>query len=253
MSRFLRIMHFFNHGALLFGLMHYSWQFLWLSLVGWFFYGCFGISICFHRQLSHKSFQFQNHYVKKLSVLLGCLATGGSPLSWVGAHRLHHSFADQPKDPHSLRVDGFLRTYFHLWRSFIIPRSMIKDLLRDKFLIFIHRQYVKIILGYVFILLLIDIKMAIFLYCAPAVISFHAFGIINTFGHSHGYRSYEVVDTSSNSWFANILTWGEGWHNNHHRYPRSHRIGLRRHEVDIGAWCIENLPFFAKGQRDLNL
>ena len=118
----LRLIHIINHIAFIYGLYWYSPWWLGLTVVCWFFYGCFGISIGFHRLLSHRSFEPTN-FSLKMTTLLGCLATGGRPITWVGAHRLHHAFSDRAGDPHSIKVHSWWRVYFHAWKPFIMHGS----------------------------------------------------------------------------------------------------------------------------------
>lgn len=251
MNFFLRFMHIFNHIAVIYGLIVYSFWWFFLGLFVWFLFGCIGISITFHRYLSHKSFLISNDITKKIGVILGCLATAGSPITWVGTHRRHHLFSDKKGDPHSIKNDGWLRTYFHLWKPFFIGKEHIKDICKDSFLKRIHRYYPFIIFFYAGLLFLFDPCFLIFAYCLPATFAFHAFGLVNTFGHQHGYKNWEISNNSTNSWIANFLTWGEGWHNNHHRFPGLHRIGLLANEVDISAWVLENIPGISKNRKTL--
>lgn len=243
----LRIFHVVNHLAFAFGIFSYSPMWLLLTIFCWFLYGSLGISIGFHRLLAHRSFQ-PTRLGLKLTALLGCFATGGSPLAWVGAHRLHHTYPDRNGDPHSLEIDSWWRIYFHLWKPFGIHRKHIRDQLKDPYLKALHRYYFLILILFSGSLYLTSIPLGIFAYSGPAVLAFHAFGLINTFGHFHGYRNFETKDRSTNSWVANLLTWGEGWHNNHHKYPSSYRIGFKSNEIDISAWIIENVPFLKKNQ-----
>ncbi len=240
----LRLFHVFNHIAFIYGLFVYGFFPLGLSLACWFIYGCFGISIGFHRLLSHKSFEAHpvGYY---LMSILGSLATGGSPITWVGAHRLHHTYPDHKGDPHSMQNQNSLSIYFHLWKPFFIRRKHIRELVKDPFQVFLHRHYFLLLTVFAGLLYALSPFIGIFCYSVPAVMAFHAFGMINTFGHSHGYRTFETSDHSTNSWIANLLTWGEGWHNNHQRYPKRYRIGINSMEIDISAWIIENVPFIA--------
>ena len=236
----LRIFHLSNHIVALGGIAYFGWS-PWLLCIflGWFLYGCLGISIGYHRLLSHRSFP-ATPPARNLFLFFGCLATGGSPLSWGGAHRMHHAFCDTEKDPHSLAHLGAARTFFHIWNKVVIERRFIRDLLKDKYIKFLHRNYFAILICYVSVLFSIDPRLAIFFYCWPAVLNFYAFGVVNLLGH--GKESSGDRDSSTNSWVANLLTWGEGWHKNHHRFPSSHRIGTERGQIDIAAWVIENIP-----------
>ena len=236
----LRTFHVANHIALLYGLYFYSYYWVFLSALAWFFIGSLGVSIGYHRLLSHRSFKTHPAYLKCLTIL-GCLSLGGSPISWVGAHRLHHKFTDSQKDPHSHSHIGKLRAYLHLWDQFVIPRSLVKDLVKDPFIKYVHRNYFLIVGLWAIACYLISIPMGIFLFSAPCVFAFHAYGLINVFGHGHGGKTFTTSDKSSNSWIANLLTFGEGWHNNHHKYPSFYRIGLKKNEYDISAFLLEKL------------
>ena len=237
-SKKLRILHLVNHVALIYGIFYGAWWMWLVSLVAWNFIGSIGISIGFHRLLSHQSFK-SSCFFEKFASLIGCFATGGSTIAWVGSHRLHHMGSDQGTDPHSPSQKGFLRVYLHLWGKVYIPRKLVRDLLKSRFHCFLHRYYFHIVVSVAFTLYLIDPFIGIFVYSIPSVIAFHAFGLINTLCHSLGDRNYDTNDSSTNNWFVNLWTCGEGWHNNHHRYPSSYRIGLRPHEVDLSAFIIE--------------
>lgn len=243
-SQKLRIFHVFNHVVGAWAVIEYGWLYLLVSLFIWYIIGSFGVSIGFHRLLSHKAFRTPL-WVEKILVFIGCLATGGSPLSWVGAHRLHHKFSDSSQDPHSRIQIVAWRVYFHTWKSFVIPRSMIKDLLQKSYVKWLHRNYFMILIVWALSLYAIDPRLGAFMYSWPAIFAFHGFGLINLFGHGHGYRNFATQDSSTNSWIANLLTCGEGWHNNHHKYPSLYRIGLRDGEWDISAWLLEKLPIMS--------
>ncbi len=239
-SNKLRIVHLLNHLALAYGLVAGEWW-MWLAaFFVWNLIGSFGISIGYHRLLSHKSFR-TSLWLTNLFSFIGCLATGGSPLSWVGSHRLHHASPDGKLDPHSPIQKGYLPIYLHFWGNVIIPRRHIRDLLKSPFQRFLHRHYFKILVLWAALLYLWDPLIGVFVYSVPAVFAFHAFGMINTLCHKFGYRNFEVKDTSTNNWFVNIWTCGEGWHNNHHKNPSSYRIGLKRYEFDLSAFLIEAL------------
>lgn len=215
---------------------------MWLvAFAIWNLIASFGISIGYHRLLSHRSFETTTFY-ERLFASIGCLASGGPPISWVGAHRMHHAYVDQEKDPHSPLVIGRLRCYFHLWRDFQINRRFVEDMISDPYLMFLQRNYFYLLAGWAAILYAIDPMVGVFGYSVPAVLAFHGFGLINMLSHGFGYRNYDVGDTSTNNWLANVFTAGEGWHNNHHKFPRSYRIGLKPGEWDLSAWFLETLP-----------
>ena len=250
-TRKLQALHILNHLAIIPAIwfiatnMQLGFVFLALSFLWWNVLASVGISFSYHRHLSHKTTNCPLWF-EKLAVVLGCLTTSGSPISWVGVHRMHHADSEGDSDPHS-PLRGFLTSYMHNWKVKRIPRKYIKDLLQKDYLLFLHRNYFKILLAYIAILYLINPWLGIFMYSIPAVFAFHGFGGINYLSHKFGYRNFDVNDDSRNNWFANILTAGEGWHNNHHYLPSSHRIGnIQRNkwwEFDITAWWIELFKF----------
>lgn len=240
----LRALHIFNHLAVVlfisFGGTLLTWDLVG-SVIVYFFLGCFGISLGYHRYLSHKSFEPRSWF-EYFMIWLGMISCGGSPLSWAAAHRYHHLHTDTDKDIHNVQRDGWLKVYFHIWKPFYISARMIKDLLTDKKIVFLHKHYFLIVAAWALILYSVNIKLGIFGFSVPAILSFHFYGLINVLGHTFGKRPLNTNDTSTNHWFINIFVFGEGWHQNHHRIQSSHRIGLRPGELDISAWFIENLP-----------
>lgn len=240
----LRALHVFNHLAVityvLLGGSILNWK-LAASVTIYCFLGCFGISLGYHRYLSHKSFEPRPLF-SNFMLWLGMISCGGSPLSWAAAHRYHHLHTDTDRDIHSVSRDGWFKVYFHLWQPFYIRARVIKDLLLDKKIIFLHKHYFILVSAWAVILYGISAEVGIFCFSIPAVLSFHFYGLINVLGHSFGDRPLKTDDASTNHWLINIFVFGEGWHQNHHRIQSSHRIGLRPGEVDVSAWLIETLP-----------
>lgn len=231
-SQKLRIFHIFNHIGLIISFFAFEPLLFAISIFLWFLFGGIGISIGFHRYLSHRAFETYKWF-EKLSLFLGCLATGGSPLGWAGIHRLHHMYSDTEQDPHSPHHIGFLKTYFHLWSVKRIPKRITKDLLKNRTVMFLHNNYFKILISYILILFVINPIFVIYFYCIPSVIAFHVYGMINTLGHSSGYRNFNTKDKSTNNIFVNILSHGEGYHNNHHKSPTSISTSTNKKEIDI--------------------
>lgn len=240
----LRTLHVFNHSVVVIYFLLCEQILIWnlvVSVFIYFFLGCFGISLGYHRYLSHKSFEPRPLF-NNLMIFLGMISCGGSPLSWASAHRYHHLHTDKDKDIHSVKRDGWLKVYFHLWRPFYIKARMIKDLLSDKKILFLHRYYFLLVGAWAVLLYSISIKAGIYGFSIPAILSFHFYGLVNVMGHAFGSRPLTTDDTTTNHWFVNIFVFGEGWHQNHHLIQSSHRIGLRPGELDISAWFIETFP-----------
>lgn len=218
--------------------------------VMFFITGCLGITFCFHRMLSHRAFK-AHPVVEALGVLCGTLALQGTVKEWVGDHRLHHTKSDQDGDPHNARR-GFW--YSHLTWLFLDHRDgqgpLFERLTRDlktPLMSFFSRHDVmigtQILLGMVF------------LWCggpswvywgifARIVAVYHTTWFVNSATHKWGYRNFNSPDLSRNNWWVALLTWGEGWHNNHHRFASVAPSRLKWWEVDVTfmvIWVLEKV------------
>ncbi len=247
-STHLALLHGFNHLMLIPAVMFGNLWWLLGALAMWFCVATLGISIGFHRNLSHKSFNCPQWF-ETFTTVLGCLGTTGSPIGWVGVHKMHHVESDCETDPHSPHIKGFWRSYMHRWDVTKVPRKYVKGLFKKPYLKCIHRNYFRMLYLWMAFLLLIDPMAFVFLYSLVSVIAFHAFGSVNALSHMYGYTNFETGDEARNNWYANVMTAfsGEGWHNNHHGVPGSHRFGNvtgdRPWEIDAGAWIVEKLGY----------
>lgn len=238
-SNKLRIVHVLNHMAIIPAFIYGAWWAWGVSALVWMFIGTIGISLGFHRYLSHRSFTTYPWF-EALMIYTGCLACGGTPLGWAGTHRLHHAHVDTEKDPHSPKIIGFWRSYFHIWDKFHIPPRLLRDLLRNKHVKFCQRHYFKMLIAWASLLCLIDPLVMVFGFCIPGVLAFHAYGHVNAVAHTFGSRDYDSKDeTSRNNWWVSVIACFEGWHNNHHMFPNKYRLGIKKHQYDLGAWMLE--------------
>lgn len=239
----VRLLQIVNHILLLLGVVFvvYTGQFylLLVSLVTYWIIGILGINVGFHRLLSHRSFKTHPLIEKVLSVI-GVLTTVGSPLAWVAIHRQHHRVCERPGDPHSPYILGKLRAWFGVWNYVHLDLKLIKDFRKSAFHKFLHRQYLWIILAYCVALFLINPVLVIFVYAIPACLCLHSTSAIIVIAHIHGYKTYNLKhDESRNSWIANLITMGEGWHNNHHAKPYEWNNWEKWWEFDIPAQVIK--------------
>lgn len=229
----LRSLHIFNHAALIYFLA--SIDNYWLLGISFLVFQIIlvaGVSAGLHRFLSHKSFSTYP-IVEKIMILLSVPATLGTPVAWVGTHRLHHAYSDSIKDPHSPKFLGFLKSYFHIWKHFSIPSNIVKDVVRNKTAAFVHKHYLKILLTFIVLLYIIDPLVGIIVYSIPAVFLFHSTAITNAVNHSVGYRNYQTDDASTNILLAGWLIGGEGFHNNHHNNPSLPYFSHKKIEFDL--------------------
>lgn len=230
-----------NHLLALFGIfwMIYASEYHWLITIvlSWWFFGIFGINVGYHRLISHRSFK-THPLIEKILAVIGMINTLGSPLAWVAIHRQHHRGADTEIDPHSPYFVGKLNAWFGGWNLKALDYKLIKDIKRDPFYKFTHKYYLEFILFYCVVLLLINPWLVIYFYAIPACLSLHASSSIIVIAHIHGYKTHDIKDQSRNSWIANLITMGEGWHNNHHAKPYAWSNWEKWWEWDIPSLII---------------
>lgn len=212
---------------------------LLVSLLIYCLTGCIGMTVTYHRLLSHRSWKSPKWF-EKIGSLIGAFGLVGSPIAWVAVHREHHRYSDRALDPHSPQVFPWWRVQ---WLSMFEPVKLkyAGDLLRSDFQQKLHSYYFHIHGSILIIGLIISPLWTAVLYLAPAAILWNAGSMINTLNHMWGYRQYETSDLSSNNHLTGYLVFGEGWHNNHHAKPSDPRFGKRWWEVDIGWWVIRFL------------
>jgi len=226
-----------------FGIYSISSNALLLILLGYFLYGCLGIVVTYHRQLTHNSYTTFPLLTKVLSVL-GCFAGTGSPLAWVAIHINHHLKSDKVNDPHSPLHQGikiFALDYEHEVDTG--TKWKMRRMITDPFHQFLHRYYFGIIIAWSVLLYLVGgFYLMIFLHWAPAFMTAFMSNLVNYIGHKPnwwgGFRTYNLSDQSTNNWLWSVPSWGESWHNNHHRYPRNYSTG-QGWQLDISALVIK--------------
>lgn len=233
----------------------FSWPGLISFLVMAAVTGCLGITLGFHRLLTHRSFEAPKP-VKYLLALFGCLALQGGPVRWVATHRLHHKEADTPKDPHSSE-EGFWWSHM-IWNFFRQPelettetlKRFAPDIYNDPVLRFMDKYFFLLYLGFAGILFLagtlfqnwqLGLSLVVWGCILRIVYVWHVTWLVNSATHFWGYQTFPSKDKSLNNWWVALLTFGEGWHNNHHVHPRSARMGLAWYEIDVTYWVIHVL------------
>jgi len=207
-----------------------SW--ILLSLVAYVFYAGAGVALTFHRTLSHNAWKFPKS-IRYFLILLASMANVGSPLTWVAIHRAHHKYCDTPNDPHSPRHKSF---WFMMFGSMYAKVSVkhVRDLLRDPFIMFVHRYYYVIQIPWIVGLYLAGGWLAVAAcHLVPGGLTWLAGSFVNWFNHLHGYQRFVTKDTSTNHWFTGFLVLGEGWHNAHHAHPIRATTSTAWYEVDL--------------------
>ena len=243
------------HIGCLFAPFYFSWSALALTAFLMWLTGGIGITLCYHRLLTHRSFKTPKWFEYVITTI-ACMAWQGGPIQWVGVHRLHHKHSDEELDPHSPK-HGF--TWAHMfWCMHKQPdgqdaRAAAKDLQRDRVLWLLDKyfwvpQFFLVALVYVVGEWMgrsgfetSGLSWLLWGVCVRTVVVYHSTWFVNSAAHTWGYRNYDTSDISTNLWWVALLSFGEGWHNNHHAYQRSAAHGLRWYEFDMTYWLIRLL------------
>ena len=253
------------------GLILVGWQ-LWDEALSWSDIAVFlivysltglGITIGFHRLLTHRSFKTKP-WLRFTFAALGSAAIEGPVISWVADHRKHHAFSDQPGDPHSPHVDhghgltGALRGLFHAhvgWLFIHTDRAnkerYAPDLMSDPVIRYVDRTFfIWVFVGLLFPFLLgwaiggtllAGLTGLLWGGLVRMLVLHHVTYSINSLCHFFGRRDYATDDESRNLLWLAPLSFGESWHNNHHAFPTSAHHGLRWWQVDVSAMVIRGL------------
>ena len=228
-------------------LFMFSWKAFWLFILMQWLTGGLGICLCYHRLLTHRSFQLWKP-LEYLLAFFSCLAWQNGPIKWVAVHRIHHARSDEPGDPHS-PVRGFwwahmgwLFTFSEELDTYERYKEFAPDLAKDPVYRFMNRTFgfYQIPVGILFYALggWPFVFWGIFF---RIVFMWHATWLVNSAAHTWGYRIWATSDQSTNNWWVALLTYGEGWHNNHHAFPRSAAHGLKWWEMDLTYFTIRLL------------
>lgn len=224
-----------------------------LSAIALYLIRMFAITGFYHRYFSHRSFK-TSRFVQGIFALLGCTAVQKGPLWWAAHHRHHHRVSDQKEDVHSPVQDGFWWSHvfwFLASVNFKTHYDRIKDFTKYPELVFLTRFDMVIPVVFAIVIYftgyLLEIfvphwgtngsQMLIWCFFISTVVLGHATFTINSLSHVFGKRRFKTKDQSRNNWFLALITLGEGWHNNHHRFPGSVRQGFYWWEIDI-TYCV---------------
>jgi stearoyl-CoA desaturase (delta-9 desaturase) len=209
-----------------------------------------GISMGYHRLHTHRSYKVPAA-LEYFFAVCGALTLEGGPIFWVATHRIHHQKSDQPGDPHSPRDGGW---WAHMgWILFgeakhNDTRRMSKyapDLAKDRFYVWLNNyHWVPTVALAPLLFLLGGLPMFLWGLCFRVVFGLHATWLVNSATHMWGSRRFNTRDDSRNNWWVALITFGEGWHNNHHAHPTSARHGLTWYEFDPSWIQIKILRFF---------
>ncbi len=251
------VMFLFHAGALA-AFFFITWKALMVAAILWWVTGSLGIGMGYHRLLTHRGYKTPK-WVEYVMTVCATLTLEGGPIFWVATHRIHHQFSDKDGDPHS-PVDG--KWWSHMgW--ILVGKSMhhdtttlaryVPDLAKDKFHIWITKYHYVPMIGLAAALFALGgwpfLLWGIFM---RTVLGLHFTWLVNSATHLWGSRRFKTHDNSTNNLLVALLTWGEGWHNNHHAHPVSARHGLKWYEIDVnwyGIWVLKKLGLARKVNR----
>jgi stearoyl-CoA desaturase (delta-9 desaturase) len=222
----------------------FSWSAVGLMIFMHWVTGGLGITLGFHRLVTHRSFQVPK-WLEYFLIFCGSLACQGGPIEWIGLHRHHHAYSDEMTDHHS-SLKGFWWSHMG-WMMVDVPAKQeipkfTRDLVDDPVYRFFEKYFllVQAALAVVFYLLggWPFVVWGIFV---RLVLVYHCTWFVNSATHKFGYKTYDSGDRSTNCWWVALLTYGEGWHNNHHAFQYSARHGLKWWEIDMTWMTIQFL------------
>ena len=223
---------------------NFSWAAVGLAVFLHWVTGGLGITLGFHRLVTHRSFQTPK-WLEYFLIGCGTLACQGGPCEWIGMHRIHHLHSDQTVDPHDSN-QGFWWSHLgwllhHAPAEPEIPR-FIKDIADDPVYQFFQKYFLLMQVALAALLFLLGgwpfVFWGVFV---RLVVVYHCTWLVNSATHKFGYHTYESGDRSTNCWWVALIVYGEGWHNNHHAFQYSARHGMQWWEIDVTWMTIQLL------------
>jgi len=236
----------FHMGALA-AIFFWSWKALIVTLILFWVAGSLGIGMGYHRLLTHRGYKVPK-VLEYFLTICGTLALEGGPIYWVVTHRIHHAHTDIKGDPHTPRDGrwwshiGWILTGTAQQHDDAVLLRYAPDLMKQRFYVWLNRLYFLPLIALGIALLWCGgwsvLMWGIFL---RVTIGLHTTWLVNSATHLWGRQRFETGDDSRNNWWVALLTFGEGWHNNHHAHPTAARHGLAWYEIDVNWWGIRTL------------
>jgi len=223
-------------GATSFFYIQFDWSLFLLTILLYYLIFGFGVSNTLHRSITHRSIEF-HPWVELFGKFMAMMGGTGSVISWVMTHRAHHKHSDTELDPHPPhKISTTLMGQY--------PKVEVRGLRRyadSAFNRFTHRYYFLILFLYACLWGLLGVEFFFYGFLYPALLTIMASNFVNKYSHSDfifNYRRFDTKDSSQNSPIVALLTWGEGWHNTHHRYPGRARFAVTPWEIDLSFYSV---------------
>lgn len=244
----------------------FSWSGVALWIAGQLVFGTLGMTVGYHRLLTHKSFACSK-WLEHVLATIGICCLEDTPARWVALHRKHHQYSDEEPDPHSPVVDflwahvGWVVVERPEHRKIEFYERYARDILQDRYYLSMerHAKWFWIYIAHAALFFLAGLAVGwlsagraaagvqlgaswlVWGVILRTVTVWHVTWSVNSLSHIWGYRNYETSDHSRNNWLVGLLAVGEGWHNNHHADQRSASHGHRWWELDPSYWLIRLL------------
>jgi fatty-acid desaturase len=242
------VMAIFHAGAIA-ALFFFSWQVLAATVVLYWMTTGLGISMGYHRLHTHRSYKVPVG-LEYFFAVCGTLTLEGGPISWVATHRIHHQNSDLPGDPHSPNEGawwahaGWLLSGTSNHNNTRVMSKYAPDLAKDRFYVWLNNNHwIPSVVLALLLLAIGGLPLMLWGVFFRVVFGLHATWLVNSATHMWGGRRFATRDNSRNNWWVALMTFGEGWHNNHHAHPTSARHGLAWYEFDPSWIQIKVLKF----------
>jgi stearoyl-CoA desaturase (delta-9 desaturase) len=243
------ILAIFHIGAIA-ALFMFSWRNFAVAAVMYYIATGLGISMGYHRLHTHRSYKVPL-WLEYFFAVCGSLTLEGGPIFWVATHRRHHQYSDLPGDPHSPRDGAF---WSHVgWILFgdtnhnntKLMSKYAPDLARHRFYVWLNDyHWIPVTVTGLAMWAIGGLPMMLWGTFFRVVFGLHATWAVNSATHMWGARRFATRDDSRNTWWVALISFGEGWHNNHHAHPTSARHGLAWYEFDPSWLLVKTLRYF---------
>ncbi|KAJ0586647.1 putative fatty acid desaturase domain, acyl-CoA desaturase [Helianthus annuus] len=224
----------------------FTWGAFWAATFTYTLFGSCGLSVSYHRNLAHRSFKLPK-WLEYTFAYIGLLSIQRDPIFWVSMHRYHHQYVDSEKDPHS-PIFGFWFSHMS-WlfdNGYIFEkyqeRNNVEDLKNQAFYRFLKRTYALHTIAFAALLYVVGgFSYIVWVLGVAGTLGYHGTFLVNSVCHIWGSHVWNTGDLSKNNWWVALLSFGEGWHNNHHAFEYSARHGLEWWQIDVGWYIIRFL------------
>ena len=236
----LRFIWLISHIATVIAIITLPFEYILYGIGLGLFFHVLGQGVSLHRYFAHRGFTVSRP-IEIMLILISIPCALGSPLSWVALHRHHHKTSDTIEDSQSPHHNSWLS----IWMCTYLGKNpvgfrMLRDLMTDKIQLFVHQYYISLLLLWaLFITTIFGITGFMIFFCIPVTLVFTNTMLGSILVHKWGYRNHETADHSYNSMIVSILTFGDGWHNNHHADQKKYKHGEKWWEFDLQAVIIK--------------